>query len=463
MKLFNTLSREIEEFEPLEKGKVRMYVCGPTPYDKSHIGHARTYVVFDMLRRYLEHRGMEVKLIINLTDVDDKIIKRAKDFDSWQVVPDRYSRYYFWMLEKLRVKMPYTFPKVSNHMQEIIELVETLLEKGYAYKTSDGVYFDVSKLPGYGRLSRVNMDDPKIARIEPSPEKRNPADFALWKFRKEGEPFWHAPFGEGRPGWHIECSAMSSRYLGRQFDIHGGGSDLQFPHHENEMAQSEAAFGTKPWVRYWMHVAFLTINREKMSKSLGNIIGVDELFDAFPPEVVRYYLLSAHYRTQLDFTWEKLKTAREQWAKVVRAWYDVLQRKEQGIYGKDDISREIMLELKGVEEAMDSDLRTPEAYAKVHMIASLVLGNEPDKKSVEAALEAFRVIDGIFAFLPAKGWTARELRLAEKLADLREEFRRAGRFDISDRIREDARKEGVLIEDTDEGPRVKFVPKGKED
>jgi len=341
VKIYNTLSREIEDFVPIHPEKVGMYVCGPTPYDKSHIGHARTYIFFDFLRRFLEFKGYRVKLVINLTDIDDKIIKRAREFDSWQVVGDVYSRYFFWMLEKLRIKPPLTFPRVSNHIQEIIQLVQILLDKGYAYKLDDGIYFDTSKFPDYGKLSRVDLKSEKVSRIEPNPNKRNPADFALWKFRKENEPFWYAPFGEGRPGWHIECSAMSSRYLGEQFDIHGGGADLIFPHHENEIAQSEAAFGKKPWVRYWVHVAFLTIDRTKMSKSLGNIIGVDELLERVEPEIVRYYLLSAHYRTQLDFTWEKMEKAREQWRKIVKAYYEVLQRIENNNVGSRANEREV--------------------------------------------------------------------------------------------------------------------------
>ncbi len=458
MKIYNTLSRKVEDFKPMKKGEVRMYVCGPTPYDRTHVGHARTYVFFDFLRRFLEFKGNKVKMVINLTDIDDKIIKRAREFDSWQMVPDIYSRHFFKVLEKLRIKEPLVFPTVTGHMPEIIELVQTLLDGGFAYKLDDGIYFDVGKFPDYGKLSGVGLEDPKVARIEPAPGKRSPADFALWKFRKGGEPYWYAPFGDGRPGWHIECSAMSVRYLGKQFDIHGGGSDLIFPHHENEIAQSEAAFGKKPWVRYWVHTAFLTIAKEKMSKSLKNIIGIDEILDSFPPEVLRYYLLSAHYRTQLDFTWEKLKKGQEQWWKVARAWFEILQRKERGLYGADDISREIETEFERAVEALEDDLKTPEAYANISFMASLVLSNDPDRKSVEKAYEAFGKVDQIFAFLPGKSWTPRELRLAEELAELRERLRRDRKFSLSDSIRERLSKEGIRIEDTNEGPKIKFEP-----
>ncbi|TRO61979.1 cysteine--tRNA ligase [Candidatus Bathyarchaeota archaeon] len=458
MKIYNTMSRRVEDFKTIKKGQVKMYVCGPTPYDKSHIGHARTYVFFDFLRRFLEFEGQKVKLVVNLTDVDDKIIKRAAEFDSWQVVPDLYSRYFFWMLEKLKIKEPATFPTVTAHMPEIIELVQKLVEKGFAYKLKDGIYFDVSKFQEYGKLSKVKLDDPKISRVEPAPGKKNPADFAVWKFRKKGEPYWCAPFGEGRPGWHIECSAMSTCYLGEQFDIHGGGADLAFPHHENEIAQSEAATGKSPWVNYWVHVAFLTIAKEKMSKSLKNIIGIDELVDAFPPEVLRYYLLSAHYRTQLDFTWEKVKKGREQWDKIARAWFEILQRKEQGIYGKDDVSKEVELEFKRAIQSLEDDLKTPDAYANIHFIASLVLSNDPDKASVEKAHEVFRKLDDIFAFLPQKSWTPKELKLAEELAELREKLRKDKKFALSDKIRERLSEQGITIEDTKSGGKVKFEP-----
>ena len=457
LKLYNTLSRKIEDFNLIKKGKVGMYVCGPTTYDKSHIGHARTYIFFDFFRRFLEFKGNKVKLIINLTDVDDKIIKAASKYDSWQVVSDRYSRYFFWMLDTLKIKPPYSFPQVTSHMQEIIELVQTLIDKEFAYELKDGIYFSIDKLENYGKLSKVNLGDPTIARIEKTPGKKNPADFALWKFKKVDEPYWYAPFGEGRPGWHIECSTMSSKYLGTNFDIHGGGADLIFPHHENEIAQSEAAFGIKKWVNYWVHVAFLTIAKEKMSKSLKNFVGIDQLLDTFSPEILRYYLLSAHYQTQLDFTWDKMKKAREQWTRVVRAWYDVVQRTEREIYGQEDVSNEIETEFNRMIESLNNDLKTPEAYKHIHFLASLVLSNDINKKSVDVAHEALSKISEIFGILPEKSWTGKELRLAEELAELREDLRKGERFDLSDSIRTRLKDEGIKIEDTKEGPRVKFV------
>jgi len=456
LKLFNTLNREIEDFKPIKKGEVKMYVCGPTPYDKNHIGHARTYIFFDFLRRYLEHQGNDVKLVINLTDIDDKIIKASKKFDSWQVVPDTYTRYFFWMLDKLKIKPPYTFPHVTNHMQEIIELVQNLINKNYAYKLDDGIYFDISKQKDYGKLSKVNPLDPEIRRIEENKQKKNPGDFAVWKFKKKNEPFWYAPFGDGRPGWHIECSAMSSTYFGNHFDIHGGGVDLVFPHHENEIAQSEASLGTDKWVNYCVHVAFLTISKEKMSKSLGNFVGIDQLLDSFAPEILRYYLLSAHYRTQLDFTWDKMKKAREQWIKVVRAWYDVLQRNEQKLYGDVDLAKELQMEFDGALKALENDLATPEAYKNLHFIASLVLANDLDEKSNSVALKALKTLNEIFMILPEKSWTQKEYKLATELAELRQEMRNKEKFGASDLIRDNLAEEGIKIEDTKDGPKVKF-------
>ncbi|MBR9680983.1 MAG: cysteine--tRNA ligase [Candidatus Altiarchaeota archaeon] len=455
IKLFNTLTRNLEDFKPIKKGEVSMYVCGPTPYDKSHVGHARTYIFFDFLRRYLEYQKNEVKLIINLTDIDDKIINAAKKEDSWQVVPDVYTRYFFWMLDKLKIKMPYTFPHVTTHMQEIIELIQDLLNKNYVYKIENGLYFDISKQKDYGKLSKVNLNDPKIGRIEENKNKKNPGDFAVWKFKKKGEPFWYAPFGDGRPGWHIECSAMSSTYFGDKFDIHGGGVDLVFPHHENEIAQSEASIGG-PWVNNWVHVAYLTISKAKMSKSLGNFVGIDQLLDSFSPEILRYYLLSAHYRTQLDFTWDKMKKAREQWTKVARAWYDVLQRDEQKLYGDVDLSKEIQMEFDKSLVALENDLKTPEAYKNIHFIASLVLANDLDEKSNSITLKALKTLDEIFAFLPEKSWTKKEYRLATELAELRQELRTEEKFTMSDLIRDNLKEEGISIEDTKEGPKVKF-------
>ncbi len=457
VKIYNTLTKQIEDFKPIREGQVGMYVCGPTTYDNSHIGHARTYIFFDFLRRYLEFQGLQVKLVVNLTDVDDKIIERSKSgegFTSWQMVPDRYGRSFFESMAALRVKPPFTFPRVSNHIQEIIEMVQELIDKGNAYEAADGIYFDVGSFPEYGKLSgRV---DENAQSQKKNPNKRSERDFALWKFRKAGEPFWYAPFGDGRPGWHIECSAMSRTYLGKTLDIHGGGMDLVFPHHENEIAQSESANGA-PFANYWVHSAFLTIDKDKMSKSSGNFVTINDMTSKYPAELIRYYLLSAHYRTALDFSWEKINKAREQWGKLVRAWYAVLQNLENGIYGREDAVPLFEAAEKEMTEALDNDLQTPKAYVAIHKAAGCVARGGLDKPSLEAAKQFFQKVDDIFAIMPEPSWTKREQVLAKMLAELREYFRRKKEFKISDEVREHLRKSGVEINDSKEGPKISFI------
>ncbi|MBR9679796.1 MAG: cysteine--tRNA ligase [Candidatus Altiarchaeota archaeon] len=457
MQIYNSLSRKIEDFKTIEKNKVKMYVCGPTPYDHNHIGHARTYIFFDFLRRYLEFRGMKVDLIMNLTDVDDKIIEQSKKFKSWQMVSDIYSREFFGMLKDLRIKPPMSFPRVTNHIQEIIELVHLLMDKGFAYQTNDGIYFDISKFPDYGKLSGRDLKDPSISRIESSPDKKNPADFAIWKFKKPGEPSWQAKFGEGRPGWHIECSAMSSKYLGNQFDIHGGGEDLVFPHHENEIAQSEAAFGKSPWVRYWIHPAFLMIDKTKMSKSLGNIVSAAKVIEKYEPELIRYFMLRAHYKKQLDFTLDRLDSSKEQWRKLVRAWYEVIQSLENQEFGKKSAVDEMQDAEKKLISALDNDLHSPNAFVQIEFVASLVLGGGLDKKSLDKAKKFFDSIDSVFAILPKPWWSEKDKQMAGVAAELRESYRKQKLFDKSDEIRAKMMESGVILEDTSSGQRIRFI------
>ncbi|MBR9681864.1 MAG: cysteine--tRNA ligase [Candidatus Altiarchaeota archaeon] len=457
MKIYNTLTKNVEDFKPIREGQVGMYVCGPTTYDHSHIGHARTYIFFDFFRRYLEARSLQVKLIVNLTDVDDKIIKKSKsgvDFASWQMVPDRYGRSYFDSMTALRVKAPFTYTSVSAHMQEIIEMVQELIEKGNAYEAKDGIYFDTNSFRDYGKLSgRV---DEQAESQKDHEHKRSEKDFALWKFRKSDEPFWGAPFGEGRPGWHIECSAMARKYLGKTFDIHGGGMDLIFPHHENEVTQSEAA-NDAPFANYWVHSAFLTIDKNKMSKSIGNIVPIKDMLSKYPAELIRYYLLSSHYRTALDFTWEKMDKAREQWSKVVRAWYDVIQKLENQTFGREDAVHLFEETEKEMLEALDNDLQTPKAYVAIHKAAGYIARGGLDKSSLEAAKKYFQKIDDIFAILPKPNWTEREQVLAQMLVELRTYFRRNNEFKISDEVREHLRKSNVELDDDKDGSKIRFV------
>ena len=310
IRIYNTLTNQKEPFEPLQPGKVHMYVCGITAYDLCHVGHARSAIVFDVIYRYLKHRGFEVVCVRNFTDVDDKIIKRAQEegTDS-QIIAERYIDAFYEDMDQLDVARPTYEPRATEFIPEMIELIERLIEKGYAYQVNGDVYFAVEKFAGYGKLSKRKLDDMIAgARVAIDANKKNPMDFALWKASKPGEPSWPSPWGKGRPGWHIECSAMSSRYLGRSFDIHGGGKDLIFPHHENEIAQSEAAFGTS-FANYWVHNGFVNINQEKMSKSLGNFFTIREVLERYQPEVLRLFLLSSHYRSPVDFSPESMAEA----------------------------------------------------------------------------------------------------------------------------------------------------------
>jgi cysteinyl-tRNA synthetase len=310
LKIYNTLSKKVEEFIPINNNEVKIYMCGPTVYDYFHIGNARSFVMADIVRRYLEYKGYKVKFVMNLTDVDDKIIKKANEEkrNPNEVAKD-YINYFFEDVAKLRIKTADVYPKATEHMSEIIDMIKNLEQKDFAYNNEGNVFYNVKKFDGYGKLSGKNTEDLEVgARIEINEEKKNPLDFALWKKAKDGEPYWESPWGKGRPGWHIECSAMSCKHLGETFDIHAGGSDLIFPHHENEIAQSEAA-NNKPFVKYWMHFGFLNINEEKMSKSLGNFFTAREILKKYSAEAVRLFFAQAYYRGPLNFSEELLASA----------------------------------------------------------------------------------------------------------------------------------------------------------
>ena len=310
IRIYNTLTNQKEPFESLQPGKVNMYVCGITAYDLCHVGHARSAIVFDMIYRYLEYRGFDVVCVRNFTDVDDKIIKRAQEEGTdTQIIAERYIEAFYEDMDRLGVARPTHEPRATQFISEMIQLIETLIEKGYGYQVNGDVYFAVEKFHGYGKLSKRKLDEMIAgARVAVEANKKNPMDFALWKASKPGEPAWPSPWGEGRPGWHIECSAMSSKYLGSTFDIHGGGKDLIFPHHENEIAQSEAAYGTN-FAKYWVHNGFVNINQEKMSKSLGNFFTIRQVLEKYQPEVLRLFILSSHYRSPVDFSPESMAEA----------------------------------------------------------------------------------------------------------------------------------------------------------
>lgn len=372
MRVYNTLTGKKEELIPLTPGKIGMYVCGVTVYDLCHIGHARSAIVFDVIRRYLKFKGFEVKYIRNFTDIDDKIINRARqEGNRWDEVVARYTEEYYRDMDRLGVGRADVEPRATEHIPEIIEKIRGLVDKGYAYAIGGDVYFEVSKFRTYGKLSKRDTDDMLAgARVEIDERKKNPMDFALWKTSKEGEPAWDSPWGKGRPGWHIECTAMSIKHLAESFDIHGGGADLIFPHHENELSQSEAYTG-KPFVKYWLHNGFITIDKEKMSKSLGNFFTIREILDKFDPEVVRFFLLSTHYRSPIEFSDESLREAE---ASLDR-YYSTLMRIEDFLKEASDTNRLSAVEktteetlnafMDKFKEAMDDDFNTAQAIGHI--------------------------------------------------------------------------------------------------
>ncbi|NWF54628.1 MAG: cysteine--tRNA ligase, partial [Syntrophaceae bacterium] len=400
LKIYNTLTKKKEEFVPLEEGKVRMYVCGVTVYDRCHIGHARAAVVFDVIYRFLRHLGYGVTYVQNYTDVDDKIINRAnQEGVPSQVIAERYIQEHGQDMAALGMEKPTHQPKATENIPQIIDLIQRLVDKGVAYPVNGDVYFSVEKFGPYGKLSGRDLEEMQAgARVEVDERKKNPLDFALWKASKPGEPEWESPWGKGRPGWHIECSAMSQRYLGESFDIHGGGKDLIFPHHENEIAQSEAATG-KPFVRYWVHNGFVNINQEKMSKSLGNILPIGELLREHHPEALRLFLLSSHYRSPVDFSPQHMAEAN---ANLDR-FYSALLGIEELLSGKAEASPLNPASLKGAakevfektsktresfEEAMRDDFNTALALGYLHDLTRLlnrVLADKGFRKDPAAA------------------------------------------------------------------------------
>lgn len=476
MRIYNTMTGKKEEFVPVTPGRVRMYVCGITVYDHCHIGHARSAIVFDVMRRYLAYRGFQVTYIKNFTDIDDKIINRAKqDGITWDSVAKTYIEEYYRDMDSLGVARADGEPKATEHIQEIIEIVKGLIDKGYAYEVQGDVYFEIEKFADYGKLSKRDIDDMMAgARVDVSEKKKNPMDFALWKSSKEGEPAWESPWGPGRPGWHIECSAMSQKHLGDTFDIHGGGADLIFPHHENEIAQSEAYSG-KPFVKYWVHNGFITVDKEKMSKSLGNFFTIKEILNKFDAEVIRFFLLSTHYRSPIEFSDEQLReseTSIDRYYTTSARISDFLRldySKEKT--GADEKALTDLLDKfrTKFEEAMDDDYNTALAIGHIFELIRIVnkyLDGKPlGTKAVELVsktrdllTEAGGVLN-IFRRTPEE-WS-RSL-MAFKCPDLTEDFilarireRTAARenkdWAASDAIRKELEERGIVLEDKKEG------------
>ncbi|NJE06107.1 cysteine--tRNA ligase [Thermococcus sp. M36] len=466
IRVYNTLTRQKEEFRPINEGEVRMYVCGPTVYDYTHLGHARTYIAFDVIRRYLEHRGYTVLMVMNFTDIDDKIIRRANETgEDPKELAEKFLKYFLEDMKALKVKPADIYPRVTEHIEDIIDFVRKLQEKGYAYEGSDGVYFEVRKFKDYGKLSKIKLDDlVKGARVEPGEGKKKPEDFALWKKAKPGEPKWSSPWGEGRPGWHIECSTMSTKYLGESFDIHGGGNDLIFPHHENEIAQTEACTGHE-WVKYWMHTGFLMVNGEKMSKSLGNFVTIREMLQRYDPEVIRLFVLQRHYRSPLDYTEEGMEHARNNLERLYNTLENIrvaMERAEISFrWGSEEFEtyEAIRDARKKFYEAMDDDFNTAEALKAVFEVSGAVNRylsrvERPKESILRKAWEFFRIVSEVFGLFEdyfKEQKAGEEEALIELLIEVRAQLRKERNFALADKIRAELRELGIQLEDTPQG------------
>lgn len=461
MKILNTLTRRKEEFKPINEGKVGIYVCGPTVYDYIHIGNARPMIVFDTLRRYLEYKGYEVNYVSNFTDVDDKIIKRAnaEGVDA-SVISERYIAEVKKDMAALNVREATTHPKATEEIPDMIEMVKTLIEKDYAYEVNGTVYFRTRKFKDYGKLSKKNIDDlcsgNRDLLVSGIDEKEDPLDFVLWKPKKEGEPSWPSPWGDGRPGWHLECSVMSKKYIGDVIDIHAGGEDLIFPHHENEIAQSEAANGTE-FARYWMHNGFLKINNEKMSKSLGNFFTVREIAEKYPLQVIRFFMLSAHYRSPLNFSAELVEASKNGLERILTA-VDRL-KSINGIDGDVDksVADEMDAFVKKYEDAMDDDLNTADAISVIFELvkyANVNVTEESSKATVELVLNTIEKLCDILGIITEKKEEILDSDI-EALIEERQAARKAKNFARADEIRDQLSSMGIILEDTREGVKWK--------
>lgn len=461
MKILNTLTRRKEEFKPINEGKVGIYVCGPTVYDYIHIGNARPMIVFDTLRRYLEYKGYEVNYVSNFTDVDDKIIKRAnaEGVDA-SVISERYIAEVKKDMAALNVREATTHPKATEEIPDMIEMVKTLIEKDYAYEVNGTVYFRTRKFKDYGKLSKKNIDDLRSGNrdllVSGVDEKEDPLDFVLWKPKKEGEPSWPSPWGDGRPGWHLECSVMSKKYIGDVIDIHAGGEDLIFPHHENEIAQSEAANGTE-FARYWMHNGFLKINNEKMSKSLGNFFTVREIAEKYPLQVIRFFMLSAHYRSPLNFSAELVEASKNGLERILTA-VDRL-KSINGTDGEVDksVADEMDAFVKKYEDAMDDDLNTADAISVIFELVKYANVNVTEKSSkatVELVLNTIEKLCDILGIITEKKEEILDSDI-EALIEERQAARKAKNFARADEIRDQLSSMGIILEDTREGVKWK--------
>ena len=462
--LYNTLTRQKEEFIPIEEGKVKMYVCGPTVYNYIHIGNARSTVAFDVVRRYLEYKGYEVDYVSNFTDVDDKLIRTANELG--QTVPeiaDRFIQAFYEDTGALNCKRGTSNPRVMDHMDDIIEFIKVLVDKGYAYESGGDVYYRTRRFEGYGKLSHQSIDDLKVgARIETGEQKEDELDFTLWKKAKPGEIKWDSPWGPGRPGWHIECSVMAHVHLGDTIDIHAGGTDLQFPHHENEIAQSEAHSDTT-FANYWMHNGFVNINNEKMSKSLGNFILVHDIIKEIDPNVLRFFMVGAHYRSPVNYDLDLVQAAKKGLERIRNSYKSLVDREEHALLKEDETNQYIEgidQALKDFEMYMDDDFNTANAMTAWYDLNKLankyLLENATSVRTIEYFKEVYQIFSDVLG-VPLYGKEHAELldEEIEQLIEERNEARKSKNFQRADEIRDMLKEQNIILEDTPQGVRFK--------
>lgn len=469
MKVYNTLSKRKEEFVPLEQGKVSMYVCGPTVYNLIHIGNARPMIVFDTVRRYLEYKGYEVNYVSNFTDVDDKIIAKANEEGvSAEEISQRYIAECKKDMEAMNVKPATTHPQATQEIDGMIEMIQSLIEKGYAYAAADGtVYFRVKKFKEYGKLSHKNLEDLQSGfrslQVSGEDQKEDPLDFVLWKPKKEGEPYWTSPWCDGRPGWHIECSVMSKKYLGEEIDIHAGGEDLVFPHHENEIAQSECCNG-KIFARYWLHNAFLNIDNKKMSKSLGNFRTVREISQQYDLQVLRFFMLSAHYRSQLNFSADLMEAAKNAYERIVNC-VDTLKDHLSHLKNQELLGEEAALKeetegyVKKFEESMEDDFNTADAVAAVFELvkfANTKVTGESSEEFTQYVLQTITKLCEVLGLIVEKEDEILDQEI-EEMIEKRQQARKEKDFQKADQIRDELLARGIMLKDTREGVKWKRV------
>jgi len=462
LRIYNTLTRKREVFKPIHGNRVNMFVCGPTTYDLSHLGHARTYIAYDIIARYLRYKGYSLFYIMNITDVDDKIINKAKSIGTDPLELAReYERYFYEDMAKLGIQSVNLFARASEHIPEIIDQVKTLIDKGYAYETETGVYYDITKFKDLGTLSHQKPSELRKHRIEPDPTKRTAQDFALWKKRGQEELGWDSPWGRGRPGWHIEDTAITTHYFGPQYDIHGGAVELIFPHHEAEIAQAEAATGRKPLVKYWVHTGILKVDGKKMSKSLGNFITIRDVLKKYDPEVLRFFFASAHYRSVIDFSEASLEQAEQSLQTLRNALSNVQKLTPTPGIGKNEteLERKVLQCRDKFVKAMDDDFNSPFALTALFDLANEVNKFVDSHETISANLlekviKAFKELGGVFNILQKE---ERKVNLGivddlvDLLIELRQRFRETKNWEMSDMIRSRLKDMGIILEDTATG------------